>query len=208
MSLSVVNLGLPKSGTTTLAKALRLAGFRVADHRIRGRSTSDPDLKGRFVAELLYQGFFETGDPAALMPDITAISEMNMLRGDKSLWPQMDFALIRSLRKHHPGLRFLASRRPAFEMSKSMLAWSNLGSDRLPGGQIPGLPPGYGTTSKEREIWIEGHYENLRQMFRGSDDFLEYDVTDPGAPDLISGFLNTPLPWWGKLNANPAKEQA
>jgi len=208
MSIAVVNLGLPKSGTTTLAKALRLAGYRVADHRIRGRSTSNPELKGRFVAELLYQGYFETGDPGAQLQGITAISEMNMLRGDKSLWPQMDFALIRALRKHHPGIRFLASRRSPFDMSKSMLAWSNLGSDRLPEGHIPGLPAGFGATSKEREVWIDGHYENLRQMFRGSDDFLEYDVSDPGAPDLISGFLDTPLPWWGKLNANPVKEEA
>jgi hypothetical protein len=42
VTLAVVNLGLPKSGTTTLAKALRLAGFTFADHRLRGRNTPDP----------------------------------------------------------------------------------------------------------------------------------------------------------------------
>ena len=51
MTLLVVNLGLPKSGTTTLAKALRMSGLRVADHRMRGRNTDDPALKGAFVGE-------------------------------------------------------------------------------------------------------------------------------------------------------------
>lgn len=208
MTLAAVNLGLPKSGTTTLAKALRLAGLRVADYRIRGRNTSDPKLKGAYVAELLYQGYYRTGDPAALMPDVTAISEMSMLRGDRSLWPQTDFALIRAIRKHHRGVRFLASRRDAFAMSQSMLGWSNLGTTRLPGAAIPGLPPGFGATSKERECWIEGHYGNLAAFFAGANDYLEFDTADPGARDLIAGFLGRDLPWWGKRNVNPAVRSA
>ncbi|MHA6264049.1 hypothetical protein ACXYMO_12670 [Arenibacterium sp. CAU 1754] len=206
MTLIAVNLGLPKSGTTSLAKALRMAGLRVADHRIRGRNTSDPALKGAYVAELMYQGYFETGDPAARIPEITAISEMSMLRGDRSIWPQTDFAIIMALRQHHPGIRFLASRRDAFAMSQSMLAWSNLGTERLPGSNIPGLPPGYGTTSKERMQWIDGHYDSLAEFFRHSDDYLEFDVNDPDAPFRIGDFLGRDLPWWGKLNANPIRE--
>lgn len=206
MTLVAVNLGLPKSGTTSLAKALRMAGLRVADFRIRGRNTSDAELKGAFVAELMYRGYFETGDPAALMPEITAISEMSMLRGAKSIWPQTDFAMITALRKHHPGIRFLASRRDAFAMSQSMLGWSNLGTERLPGSTIPGLPPGYGATSKERMQWIDGHYESLAEFFRGSNDYLEFDVSDPDAPVLIGNFIGRDLPWWGKLNSNPMRE--
>lgn len=206
MSLVVVNLGLPKSGTTTLAKALRLAGLTVADFRLRGRNTSDLSLKGEFVAELLYRGYFETGDPAAFLPDITAISEMSMLRGEKSIWPQTDFALITALRAHHPQIKFLASRRDGFEMSQSMLAWANLGSGRLPTSAIPGLPPGYGETTKQRMQWIDGHYTNLRHHFRGDDDFMEYDVNDPEAAEKISAFLQIDLPWWGKLNANPVHD--
>ena len=195
MSLQVVNLGLPKSGTTTLARALRLAGYRVADHRIRGRNLPDGALKGAYVADLLYRGYFDAGDPGVLLAGITAISEMNMLRGTRSIWPQTDFALLQAIRAHHPGVRFLASRRDAASMSRSMLAWSNLGSERLPGAAIPGLPPGFGGTGKERETWIEGHYANLRQLFQGADDFLEYDVADPQAPEQIGAFLDRRLPW-------------
>ena len=205
MTLVAVNLGLPKSGTTTLAKALRMAGLRVADHRIRGRNSDDPALKGLYVAEVLYRGYFETGDPGALIPDVTAISEMSMLRAQKSQWPQTDLALIRAIRAHHPGVKFLASRRESFAMSQSMLAWSNLGTDRLPTGAVPGLPAGFGETSKERERWIDGHYGNLREWFAGDPDFLEFDIADPEAPNRISAFLGVDLPWWGTANANPLR---
>ncbi len=183
MTLRAVNLGLPKSGTTTLAKALRLSGMVVADHRLRGRNTKDPSKKGRYVADLLYRAYFDTGDPAALMP----------------------FALIRAIRAHHPGVRFLASRRESFAMSQSMLAWSNLGTDRLPSGAVPGLPAGFGETSKERERWIDGHYGNLREWFADDPDFLEFDIADPEAPNRISAFLGVDLPWWGTANANPLR---
>ncbi len=206
MTLVAVNLGLPKTGTTTLARALRLAGLRVADHRLRGRNTADPTLKGAYVAELLYRGYFETGDPGALLSECGAISEMSMLRADKSLWPQMDFALILALRTHHPGLRFLASRRDAFELSQSMLAWSNLARTRLPASAVPGLPAGYGGTTKERMQWITGHYDALARFFGDDPDYLEYDVADPGARDKIAAFLGRDLPWWGRLNANPIRK--
>lgn len=208
MSLEVVNLGLPKSGTTTLARALRRARFKVADHRIRVNQTDDPALQRAYVGELLYRGYFETGDPGAHLGPFTAISEMSVLRAGKSLWPQTDFALILAIRAHHPGVRFLASRRSAFEMSQSMLAWSDLGTTRLPKSNVPGLPPGFGQTSKEREQWIDGHYAALRAFFRGDDAFLEYDVDDAEAPRKIGAFLGRDLPWWGKSNVNPIRQQS
>lgn len=206
MTLRVVNLGLPKTGTTTLARALRRAGMHVADHRIRRRQTHDPKLPNAFVAELLYRGLYETGDPGALFTEFDAISEMSLLRQGRSMWPQMDFALIDAIRKHHPGIKFLASARDPFKLSQSMLAWSDLGTARLPASNIPGLPEGYGDTSAQRIQWIQGHYAHLRALFRDDPDFLEYDVADPAARDLISGFLEVPLQWWGKSNANSLNE--
>lgn len=208
MTLAVVNLGLPKSGTTTLAKALRLAGFTVADHRLRGRNAPNIAQKGMLVADLLYRGYFETGDPGSHLPGIDALSEMSALRGAKSLWPQMDFALLLALRAHHPGIRFIATRRDAFEMSQSMLAWSDLGLSRLPDSAVPGLPPGFGDTTRQRMQWINGHYAVLARFFADDPAYLEIDVADPGAQDRIAGFIGRDLPWWGQLNANPLRLEA
>ncbi len=208
MSLRVVNLGLPKTGTTTLARALRRAGLRVADHRIRSKQTKNEDLHGAYVADLLYRGLYETGDPWTHLSVFNAISEMSVLRDGRSIWPQMDFAIIDAIRKHHPGVKFVASSRDPFALSQSMLAWSDLGTARLPGSSVPGLPQGYGETSAERMQWIEGHYAHLRALFAGDENFLEYDVADPAARDLISGFLEMPVNWWGKTNVNKLNEVA
>ncbi|THH38877.1 sulfotransferase family protein [Aliishimia ponticola] len=198
--LRVVNLGLPKTGTTTLSRALKISGFRVADHRIRRRQTPESALHDAFVGDLIYEGYFATGDPAARLPGFDAISEMSCLRDGKSLWPQMDFAVIDALRVHHPGLKFVATRRAAWDVSQSMLAWSDLGLDRLPAGAIPGLPPGFGETSKERETWIEAHYAHLDALFAGDAAYLELDVAAPDARARLASHLGCDIAWWGRAN--------
>lgn len=208
MSLRVINLGLPKTGTTTLARALRRAGLRVADHRIRPKQSKNQEIHGAFVGDLLYRGYFETGDPGAFLTEFDAITEMSVLREGRSLWPQTDFGLIQALRAHHKDLKLLASNRDTFAISQSMLAWSDLGTARLPRADVPGLPEGFGATSAERMQWITAHYAHLRALFSDQDDFLEYDVADPEARDLISGFLEMPVNWWGKANVNKFNEVA
>lgn len=200
--MKVVNLGLPKTGTTTLARALRRAGFHVADHRIKPRQTQDPALQNAFVAELLYRGYFETGDPCAFLQGFDAISEMSLLREGQSLWPQMDFALLRAIKAHHPEVKFLASGRDAFDLSQSMLAWSDLAISRLPSYDVPGLPKGYGDTTKERMQWIDGHYANLEAVFGHETWFLSYRIEDADVRTRLEAFLGRPMPWWGRSNRN------
>ena len=208
MKPRVVNLGLPKTGTTTLARALRAVGFKTADHHIRPRQTKKTDLHNAYVADLLYKGYFETGDPLALLRGFTAMTEISLLRKGRSIWPQMDLALIRAIREHHPNIRFLASNRDPFKLSQSMLAWSDLGTKRLPQNAIPGLPEGYGETTKERIQWIEGHYATLRSAFAGDPLFFEYDVAGENTQAQLSNFLGIDLPWWGQSNPNPIVSEA
>ncbi|MGJ8545165.1 MAG: hypothetical protein ACSHWZ_06945 [Sulfitobacter sp.] len=202
MSLKVVNLGLPKTGTTSFARALKLAGLKVADHRIRANQSDDPALQKQFLGDLLYRGFYETGDPGAHLGGFDALSEISLLHEGRSIWPQMDFALITALRQHHPGLKFVATRRAAWDVSQSMLAWTDLGVERLPASNIPGLPEGYGETSRERIVWIEGHYAHLAAIFAGDDSYLELDVSADTARETLAAHLGLDLPWWGKANAN------
>ena len=200
--LVVVNLGLPKSGTTTLARALREAGFTVADYRIRKGQTHRPDLRGRYVGGRIYHGYFTSGDPLTELGEFDAFTEVSVLRAAQSFWPQTDFGVIEAIRSHHPGAKFLASSRDAADHAMSLLRWSDLGSHRLPRHTIPGLPRGFGETNHERIRWIEAHHAFLRRIFEGRDDFLEYDIADPQAPAKIGAFLGRDLPWWGRANAN------
>lgn len=200
--LKVINLGLPKSGTTTLGKALEHAGLAVADWRIR-RGQSDGDRLARaFVGKLMYDGYFSTGDPLARMAEFDAFTEIDVVRDGLNLWPQCDWGLLAAIRAHHPGAKFVLTYRDPLKLSDSMGRWSNLGRTRLPTNAIPGLPEGYGKTDAERVRWIEGHFAFCRQVFAGADDFLEYDIEDAGAQEKLSDFLGLKLPWWGVANAN------
>ena len=198
----VVNLGLPKSGTTTLARALREAGFTVADYRLRRSDAGQTRRRGRYVAGRIYSGYFTHGDPLHELSEYNAFSEISMIRAAQSFWPQTDFGVIDAIEKHHPGVRFLASARDPQAQSMSLLRWSDLGANRLPKLTVPGLPRGFGETGHERIRWIEAHHAFLRRIFAGRDNFLEYDIADPQAPAKIGAFLGRDLPWWGRLNAN------
>ena len=198
--LRIINLGLPKSGTTTLGVALSKAGLKVADWRIRKGQTQDRRILSGFVGDHLYRGYFETGDPLALLEEFDAVTEMSVASHGLSLWPQTDWGLLEAIRRHHPGTKFLLSHRDPAALVKSMQGWSNLGRSRLPQQSVPGLPAGYGKTAEELTRWIEGHYAFCRRVFRNDPDFLEYDLNEAEAPDRIGDFLGLDLPWWGKAN--------
>ncbi|KAJ55497.1 hypothetical protein ACMU_12450 [Actibacterium mucosum KCTC 23349] len=204
--MKVVNLGLPKSGTTTLGEALKAAGLRVADWRIRSGQSDDNRLNRAFVGKLMYSAYFRTGDPLADMPEFDAYTEIDVIRNGLNLWPQCDFGIIDAIRKNHPGARFILTYRDPSKLSDSMGRWSNMGRTRLPANSIPGLPEGFGGNDAERIRWIEGHYAFCRRIFAGDSDYLEYDVEDQDAPNKISTYLGLDLPWWGVANANTRQQ--
>ncbi|MBY6119354.1 sulfotransferase family protein [Mameliella alba] len=203
-TVKLVNLGLPKTGTTTLAHALNEGGWRAADHKVRRVHCRTPGLGGTSIARQLYNGYFETGDPFAHLDGLyDALTEISMLNPSASLWPQCDYAMIKAMRLARPDMLFVATWRPSAEISDSMRRWGNLGQDRLPGGAIPGLPQGYGANDDQRIRWIEGHYAMLRDLFGEDPRFLELPVGAADARQRLSAHLRTDLPWWGRLNKNP-----
>lgn len=204
--LRVINLGLPKTGTTTLSRALRKAGLKVADWRIRRKQTEDEKIVNKHVGSLMYSGYYDNGDPLALLDDFDAIAEMSYVKFNFSAWPQTDWAMLSAIVDHHPGVKFLLSQRDPAKTVASMLKWTNLGRKRLPSNSIPGLPKGFGKTEAELERWVRGHYLFCRHVFAGSDRFMEYDVDDPDAAKKIGAFLGRDLPWWGHANRTREKE--
>ncbi|EIE52226.1 hypothetical protein AL036_05185 [Salipiger aestuarii] len=202
MTVRVINLGLPKTGTTTLGVALDRAGLTVGDFKLRRGSCPDKAIAGSFVARQLYDGYFGSGDPLQTLGALDALTEVSVLNRSLCLWPQTDFGLIEALRARHPDLRFVASWRAPDDVAHSMLRWSDLGTDRLPAGNVPGLPRGYGDTRLQRAQWIAQHYAFLNRVFGTDPRFLQYDTADPDAPRLLEAHLGLSLPWWGKANEN------
>ncbi|TNJ42772.1 sulfotransferase [Phaeobacter sp. B1627] len=203
MSLEIINLGLPKSGTTTLKRALTEAGYSVADHRVKSLEDKTNPADRVFVGALMYEGLYKYGDPAALFKGVQALSEISSIYGGHSIWPQCDHAMLLALRKLHPELRFVATRRDTEALAHSIMRWSNLGTQRIPRSTVPGLPPGYGHEIDEQMIWIDGHYEALAHWFRDDPLYLELDVAAPDAAMQLERFLGREIPWWGQANINP-----
>lgn len=200
--VKLVNLGLPKSGTTTLSEALNKAGWLAADHKVRRAQNAEHGIGGTFIGRQLYNGYFNSGNPFEFLDFYDALTEISVLKGDISLWPQCDYALIKAMRMSRPKLRFVATWRPAPELSDSMRRWNNLGKDRLPAGTLPGLPRGYGETDAERIRWIEGHYDMLRDIFGDDPRYLELPVGAEDARARLATHIGLDLPWWGRANVN------
>ena len=199
----IISLSLPKSGTTTLAHALRHAGLKVADWKIRRGQTKDENLQGQLLAPILYEDYFETGDPLRRLGAFQAFTEMNAINNTMSFWPQTDSGLITAIERHHPKAKFLLSVREPHRVAQSMLGWNSLGRRRLPENDVPGLPRPFGTDVHHLTRWIESHYAFCARCFRGTPNFLAYRLEDPQAREKISVFLGLDLPWWGRVNANP-----
>ncbi|MEL7261274.1 MAG: sulfotransferase [Pseudomonadota bacterium] len=204
----VINLGLPKSGTTTLSRALRRSGIKVADWRVRPAQTDNEAQHNQLVGELIYKGYFETGDPLAEFGAFGAITEMSAIVPGHNFWPQTDWGVLSAIMDRHPDARFLLSARDPAKTADSMMRWNTLGKRRLPRQYVPGLPFGYGKTASEIQRWIEGHYAFCRRVFAGTDKLLEFSVADPDASAQISAFLGRDMPWWGRANGNAVESDA
>lgn len=209
--LACVNLGLPKSGTSTLAEALRAAKWHVADHKLRRGYNYKRSVVGQFVGALMYKGYFETGNPFHEVDFAHALCEINVLNSRASCWPQCDYTMLKAMRLHGRGVKFVATYRAPEEIADSMRRWNNLGTVRLPAADVPGLPRGFGRSAEELVTWITAHYDMLDDVFGQSGDYLRLDVSAPDAPAQLAAHLDIKLPWWGRANVNtenPAYEAA
>lgn len=196
----IINLGLPKTGTTTLTDALRHAGLKVADWRIRKGQSTREDILGEHVGRIIYADYFASGDPLARLGEFDVVNEMSTVRHDRSLWPQTDYGVLSAIQAHHPEIKFLLSHRDPAKTANSMMRWNNLGRRRLPAADVPGLPRGFGQSEAELARWIAAHFDFCRRVFQGCDNFMEFDIEDTGARDRIADYLGLELPWWGQSN--------
>jgi hypothetical protein len=172
----------------------------VADWKIRPGQSTREDIPRLHVGKIIYEDYFDSGDPLARLGEFDVINEMSAVREDRSLWPQTDWGLLSAIQKHHPGVKFVLTTRDPAKAADSMMRWNNLGKTRLPQADIPGLPRGFGQNTAELEQWLAGHYSFCRHVFAGHDNFMEYDIEDTAAQQNLSTYLGIALPWWGKSN--------
>lgn len=194
--MKVFVVGLPKSGTTTLTDALRRSGHKPLHWRC--------GLTGNYAGPSIYLEHTAGRDPLGLLKNYDCVTQADYISRALSCWPQMDVALLRSVRKHHPDCWFLLNARDPAKIINSIKKWKNsrLGSlwDRLRVIGAPGLPAGAADSDQAIQSWIENHYARTRKLFADDPRFLEYDIEASSAPEVISNAMGIRLRWWGASN--------
>ena len=192
MTLMLFNLGPPKSGTTTLFKALTAAGIASLHWR---------DKTIGFVGRSLYANLYACRPVMADFPDHRAVTQADAITMNTSYWPQMDPALLRAVAEQNPGCQFVLPRRDPLDLARSIQRWGNF-EERLHTMGAPGLPPRTATGTEALVRWIENHYRNVTEAFAHRRDFWSYEIADADAPALLSERLGVEITDWGIRNVN------
>jgi hypothetical protein len=162
----VFGIGFHKTGTKTLAVALRELGYRVTGPN----GTRDPDIADKVLAMA-----------RELSREYEAFQD--------NPWP----LLYREMDQLHPGSKFILTVRPAMSWIKSITSF--FGSDETPmRGWIYGVasPRGNEETYLRR---YNRHNEEVREYFRDRHcDFLEMDFSAGDGWERLCGFLGKPVP--------------
>lgn len=192
-------VGFPKSGTSTLQKALQATGYRSAHWQTEA---------GDFVGKLMYRGMAEHDDPWFYLGDYDAITQADVCLPEHGLnfWPNLDFSIIAKIEERHPDCLFILNYRDPAKTVSSIKRWNTM-QGRFTRAEIPGLPPGKGSDS-ELVDWIQQHMAAARRHFEGKDNFIEVDIENKQSPRLLGQKLGTEIAWWGVANKNTFSQAA
>ena len=94
--MKLMAIGFPKSGTTSLTRALYKSGLMPVHWRT--------PKEGHFVGVLMYRALYSGKDPFALLPGIDAVTQADVCIPslNVNLWPNLDFAMLSAVRRAAP----------------------------------------------------------------------------------------------------------
>lgn len=189
--MKLMVIGFPKSGTTTITHALQSSGLKPVHWRMI-------DGERYFVGSAIYAAVYQGLDPFALLPGYDAVTQADVCipKFNINRWPNLDFAILRAIRRAHPECLFLLNYRRPEAISESICKWVDL-HDRLTVSEIPGLPAGLGGKREHLITWIENHFDACRHYFANDDHFAEIDIESAEAPELLGKALGMPITGWG-----------
>ncbi|MDI5987288.1 tetratricopeptide repeat protein [Halomonas sp. M4R5S39] len=185
-------VGFPKSGTSTIQKALEKTGYSSAHWKV----------EEGYVGELMYRGLEDHDDPWYYLARYEAVTQADVCLPDQGVdcWPNLDFHVIKKIKEKHPDCLFVLNWREPKDTVSSITRWRDLQS-RILKSEAPRLPKGVGGDS-EILYWIEEHIGRVREFFKDDPNFVEIDISDADAPDVLGDKLGLKLGWWGVANAN------
>ncbi len=101
---------------------------------------------------------------------------MSPCRKGVNYWPNLDLALLLTIRRYHPDCCFILNTRDLDEHVASINGWGDLRRSLID-ADIIGLPAGLGKREKHLRNWIENHYRACREIFANDKKFIELPIT-------------------------------
>lgn len=182
-------VGFPKAGTTTIHEACIRSGLKSAHWRVR---------EG-FCGKMIYKRYLAGQDPLLDFKGYDMIAQADVCRPASGLnfWPNLDIALLLTIRRFHPDCCFVLNTRDMAPHIKSISGWPDLRQSIID-ADIIGLPAGYGKNDEHLRIWIENHYRACRAVFANDEKFVELPITkDDSSRAILQNALGVEIGWWG-----------
>lgn len=197
--MKLMVIGFPKSGTTSLTRALEASGLKPAHWRA---------ANGKFVGFQIYAAIYRGLDPFALLDGYDAVTQADVCLPSMrlNLWPNLDFAVLSAIRRAHPECLLLLNYRRPEAIADSIGKWDDL-QRRITASNIPGLPRGLGRKREHLITWVENHFDACRRFFANDPRFLEIDIESPQAPERISAAIGMELTGWSDYKATTYEDE-
>eukprot|EP01138_Halocafeteria_seosinensis_P015593 gb/GECG01015913.1/.p1 GENE.gb/GECG01015913.1/~~gb/GECG01015913.1/.p1 ORF type:complete len:279 (+),score=11.55 gb/GECG01015913.1/:1-837(+) len=187
---NIINLGFPKTGTTSLHSYYKAIGRRSVHNGYRvGRNKNKRKhavhsirrayAKGLYLLHYLNKAGFD------------AFAQIDHCDHGDCLLPQVSL-LDTLLRQYHDSCFVLNVRRIP-DLILSMTHWAEntpRGSylKRLSKANLDGLPAGVGRRYSDIYSWISNHYERVISRLQGDCNFIVYNISRDGVDKLNSFF--------------------
>jgi hypothetical protein len=182
-------VGFPKCGTTTIHEACIKSGLKSAHWRI----------PNGHCGKLIYKRYLAGLDPLLDFKeyDLIAQADVCLPASGLNFWPNLDIALLLTIRRYHPECCFILNTRDMAAHIASLTGWANL-RQCLIDADIIGLPVGYGKKDAHLRIWMENHYRACRQVFANDKNFVELPITrSDSSRQILQSALGVDINWWG-----------
>jgi len=191
--MNIIVVGLPKSGTTTIDKALRNSGY-ITYHQ-RGKT--------KFLADEIYDNLKLHNDIFySFESENVALTQLDYIHEGTGIWPQINYKFLRKI-SNLENTKFILNYRNPQKIISSFENYRN-GKQRLFEANVPHMP--VLKNNEDFYKFILSHFKKVRRIFKDK-NFIEIDIEDPNSKIKLEKFLNTKLTWWGVANRTTKRKR-
>ncbi len=191
--MKLINLGLPKSGTTSLDEFLNSNNIISSHWQVNKKETGLAN-KIEYVGQVIYDNHLNEKKIFDGFDTTLAISQCDVClpKIGLNLWPQMDHQILDKITSQYPDCKLLLLKRSPNKVISSIRKWNDLYM-RIVVSDIIGLPAWEGIKDTSLATWVKGHYKTLETKYKDYDNFLSIDIEKKDSIKDLCKFLEIDL---------------